>query len=183
MPEFQKTPLAGVVVVVPRVFGDDRGFFMETFNARDFSDAGLPAEFVQDNHSRSSRGVLRGLHYQYPRWQGKLVRCVSGRIYDVAVDIRRQSPTFGQWFGAWLDDSNRQQMYVPPGFAHGFAVESDTADVVYKCTDIYVPEQDAGIRYDDPDVAVTWPVSDAQVSEKDANAPSLKDLPDLTVSD
>lgn len=183
MPEFQKTPLDGVVVVVPRVFGDDRGFFMETFNARDFSDAGLPAEFVQDNHSRSSRGVLRGLHYQYPRWQGKLVRCVSGRIYDVAVDIRRQSPTFGQWFGAWLDDSNRQQMYVPPGFAHGFAVESETADVVYKCTDIYVPEQDAGIRYDDPDVAVDWPVSDAQVSEKDATAPSLSDLPDLTVSD
>ncbi len=183
MPEFQKTPLAGVTVVVPKVFGDDRGFFMETFNAEDFSRSGLPAQFVQDNHSRSSRGVLRGLHYQYPRWQGKLVRCVSGRIYDVAVDIRRDSPTFGQWFGTWLDDTNRHQMYVPPGYAHGFAVESDSADVVYKCTDIYVPEQDAGIRYDDTDVGVEWPIRDAQVSQKDANAPALKDLPNLTVTD
>lgn len=182
MPEFQQTSLPGVVVIAPKVFGDERGFFMETFNSVDFADAGLPTQFVQDNHSRSSRGVLRGLHYQYPRWQGKLVRCVSGRIFDVAVDIRRSSPTFGQWYGTWLDEENRHQMYVPPGFAHGFAVESDLADVIYKCTEVYVPEQDAGIRYDDADVGVEWPINDAQVSEKDANAPGLHELADLTVS-
>jgi len=181
MPEFKRTPLEGVVVIVPKVFGDDRGFFMETFNARDFREEGLPEIFVQDNHSRSSKGVLRGLHYQYPRWQGKLVRCLAGRIFDVAVDICRSSPTFGQWYGTWLDEENRHQMYVPPGFAHGFAVESESADVAYKCTDLYVPEQDAGIRFDDPDVGVEWPIENVQVSDKDAQAPALRDLADLAV--
>ncbi len=176
MIEIEKTPLLGVVVVKNRVFGDERGFFMETYNKQRFEEVGLPGAFVQDNHSRSSKGVLRGLHYQFPQWQGKLVRTISGAIYDVAVDMRRDSPTYSQWFGIELNDDNRWQLYIPPGFAHGFATLSDVADVAYKCTTLYKPEDDAGIRWDDPDVAIDWPVSDPIISSKDADAPFLKDI-------
>ena len=171
----ETTPLEGVLLITPQVFGDDRGFFMETYNAAKTADQGLPEFFVQDNHSRSSKGVLRGLHYQYPQWQGKLVRAISGEIFDVAVDIRRDSPTYGQWFGAILNDENKQQLYVPPGFAHGFCVVSDIADVAYKCTSDYRPEQDVGIRWNDPDIAVEWPIKEPLISDKDAKAHFLKD--------
>ncbi|MEA3291527.1 MAG: dTDP-4-dehydrorhamnose 3,5-epimerase, partial [Pseudomonadota bacterium] len=168
-----KTSLPGVVIVEPRVFGDDRGFFMETFNRAEFADAGLPDTFVQDNHSRSAKGVLRGLHYQYPQWQGKLVRVIKGEIFDVAVDIRRDSPHFGKWYGLNLSEENRLLLYIPPGFAHGFCVTSEVADVVYKCTTAYKPEDDGGVRWDDPDLGIEWPVADPVLSAKDAAAPLL----------
>ncbi len=171
----ETTPLEGVLLITPQVFGDDRGFFMETYNAAKTADLGVPELFVQDNHSRSSKGVLRGLHYQYPQWQGKLVRTISGEIFDVAVDIRANSPTYGQWFGVLLNDENKQQLYIPPGFAHGFCVTSDIADVAYKCTSDYQPNQDVGIRWDDPEIGIDWPIKDALLSEKDSAAPFLKD--------
>lgn len=171
----ETTPLEGVLLITPQVFGDDRGFFMETYNAAKTADLGVPDLFVQDNHSRSSKGVLRGLHYQYPQWQGKLVRVIAGEIFDVAVDIRQDSPTFGQWFGAYLNDENKQQLYVPPGFAHGFCVTSDVVDVAYKCTSDYQPQQDVGIRWDDPDIAIDWPIKEPLLSDKDAKAPLLKE--------
>jgi len=174
--QVQKSILPGVVIVTPKVFRDDRGFFMETFNQSEYSQHGLPDEFVQDNHSRSSKGVIRGLHYQYPLWQGKLVRVIYGEIFDVAVDIRRDSPTFSKWFGIYLNAESLQQLYIPPGYAHGFCVVSETADVVYKCTTTYRPRDDAGIRWNDPDIAVDWPVSDPVVSEKDQSAPLLADV-------
>ena len=174
--QVQKSILPGVVIVTPKVFRDGRGFFMETFNQSEYSHHGLPDEFVQDNHSRSSKGVIRGLHYQYPLWQGKLVRVINGEIFDVAVDIRRDSPTFSKWFGIYLNAENFQQLYIPPGYAHGFCVVSETADVVYKCTTTYRPRDDAGIRWNDPDIAVDWPVSDPVVSEKDQSAPLLADV-------
>lgn len=149
---------------------------METFNQLVFSEARLPDEFVQDNHSRSTKGVLRGLHYQYPQWQGKLVRVLYGEIFDVAVDIRRDSPNYGEWVGEYLNAGNKQQLYVPPGYAHGFCVMSDTADVVYKCTTLYKPEDDAGIRWNDPEVNVEWPLTDPIVSEKDSTAPLLSEV-------
>jgi dTDP-4-dehydrorhamnose 3,5-epimerase len=173
--EVHDTHLKGVRLIVPRVFEDDRGFFLETFNAAVFEENGLPVNFVQDNHSRSTRGVLRGLHYQYPTWQGKLVRVVTGEIFDVAVDIRPESPTFGQWYGVILNEDNKHQLYIPPGYAHGFCVLSETVDVTYKCTAPYTPSEDAGIRWDDPDIGIDWPISDPLVSEKDRNAPLLKD--------
>lgn len=176
MIEVTKTPLSGVVIVKTRVFGDERGFFMETFNQQQFEQAGLPSNFVQDNHSRSSKGVLRGLHYQLPQWQGKLVRALSGAIFDVAVDIRPDSRTFGKWFGLELNDENRLQLYIPPGFAHGFATLSDTADVAYKCTSLYKAEDDAGIAWNDPDVGIIWPINEPLVSEKDAAAPRLSEV-------
>jgi dTDP-4-dehydrorhamnose 3,5-epimerase len=141
---------------------------METFNARYAAEAGLPTAFAQDNQSFSSRGVLRGLHYQYPTWQGKLVRVVSGEVFDVAVDIRRESPGFGRWFGVNLSSENRKQMYIPEGFAHGFCVLSDTAEVIYKCTTSYVPAEDRCILWNDPDIGVQWPIAQPRVSEKDA---------------
>jgi len=171
-----ETPLSGVLLIEPRVFEDDRGFFMETFNADDFANAGLPVTFVQDNHSRSSQNVLRGLHYQYPQWQGKLVRTILGEIFDVAVDIRRDSPTFGEWFGATLSDTNKQQLYIPPGFAHGFCVLSEIADVVYKCTTQYKPSDDAAVRWNDADIGIEWPVENPLVSSKDAAAPALREI-------
>lgn len=176
MIEVTKTPLSGVVIVETRVFGDERGFFMETYNQQRFESVGLPSNFVQDNHSRSSKGVLRGLHYQFPQWQGKLVRVLSGAIFDVAVDIRSDSRTFGKWYGLELNDENRLQLYVPPGFAHGFATLSDTADVAYKCTSLYKPEDDAGIVWNDPEIGIEWPISDPLVSEKDATAPRLSQI-------
>ncbi|MFT5112458.1 MAG: dTDP-4-dehydrorhamnose 3,5-epimerase [Parasphingorhabdus sp.] len=171
-----ETALPGVKVVEPTVFEDARGFFMEVYHREKFAEAGLPEHFVQDNHSRSEYGVIRGLHYQYPQWQGKLVRCVRGEIFDVAVDIRADSPHFGQWHGEILSEKNRRQLYVPPGFAHGFCVLSDIGEVTYKCTSIYKHSDDAGIRWNDPDVGIDWPIKNGSLSEKDANAPLLKEI-------
>lgn len=172
----EKTPLPGVVIITPNVILDDRGFFMEIYNEAKFSELGLPEQFSQDNHSRSSKGVVRGLHYQYPQWQGKMVRAIQGEIFDVAVDIRKDSPHYGQWTGVNLSAYNHKQLYVPPGYAHGFCVISDSADVAYKCTTVYKPEDDAGIRWNDPDIGVEWPVENPSVSEKDQNAPLLKEV-------
>ncbi len=157
-----------VLLIEPDVFGDSRGFFMESWHQEKYAKAGLDVDFVQDNHSRSGRGVLRGLHYQLERPQGKLVRVVTGAVFDVAVDIRRGSPTFGQWAGAELSEDNRHQLYVPPGFAHGFCVLSDTADFLYKCTEFYAPEHEHGIRWDDPAIGIDWPGHDFRISDKDA---------------
>jgi len=177
----EQTKLDGVLLVTPKVFGDDRGFFMETYNKEIALNSGLPDEFVQDNHSKSSKGVLRGLHYQTPQWQGKLVRVVQGEIFDVAVDIRHGSPTYGQWVGEYLNDENKQQLYVPEGFAHGFVVTSDTAEVVYKCTSLYAPQQEGSLLWNDPDIGIEWPVESPLLSEKDKNAVRLADLPEMNV--
>ena len=172
-----ETALPGVMLIEPKVFGDDRGFFLESWNAAAFAAAGLDLTFVQDNHSRSARGVLRGLHYQLGTPQGKLVRVTSGAVFDVAVDIRRSSPHFGHWVGYELSDANKRMLYVPPGFAHGFLVLSDTADFLYKCTTLYNPPTDRGIRFDDPAIGIAWPdVGVApMLSGKDAVAPLLAD--------
>jgi dTDP-4-dehydrorhamnose 3,5-epimerase len=174
------TAIEGVLVIEPTVFGDDRGFFMESFNDRAFRDAtGCDAAFVQDNHSRSVRGVLRGLHFQLaPRAQGKLVRVVLGSVFDVAVDIREGSPTFGRWVGVELSERNRRQLWVPAGLAHGFVVTSDSADVLYKTTDYYAPELERSIRWDDPALSIDWPLDGAlpKLSAKDAAAPLLRDI-------
>ena len=157
-----------VVLIEPKVFGDDRGFFMESFNQRAFNAAtGTDHRFVQDNHSRSGRGVLRGLHYQIRQPQGKLVRVTSGAVFDVAVDLRKSSPTFGQWVGAELSDDNHHQLWVPPGFAHGFVVLSDTAEFLYKTTDYYAPQYERSILWSDPDLAIKWPVDAPILSAKD----------------
>ena len=177
----EQTKLEGVLLVTPQVFGDDRGFFMETYNQAKGVELGLPAEFVQDNHSKSSKGVLRGLHYQNPQWQGKLVRVVQGEIFDVAVDIRHGSPTFGEWVGAYLNDENKQQLYVPEGFAHGFVVTSDTAEVIYKCTSLYAPDQEGSIQWNDPDIGIDWPLDSPLLSQKDSNAQRLKDIAQMSV--
>ncbi len=174
--EVRDTDLTGVKLVIPRVFDDPRGFFLESYNQRAFADAGLPDTFVQDNHSFSTKGVLRGLHYQYPTWQGKLVRAVTGRIFDVAVDIRADSPEFGRWFATELSSENKHQLWVPPGYAHGFCVLSDYADVTYKVTTLYEPSEDRCIRWDDPDIGVQWPIAEPIVSDKDAKGELLKDL-------
>ena len=164
------TRLAGVKVIEPKVFEDARGFFFESYNRRHFGEAvGVSPEFVQDNHSRSQRGVLRGLHYQVRQPQGKLVRAVAGEIFDVAVDLRRASPTFGQWDGVVLSAENRRQLWIPEGFAHGFLVLSETAEVLYKATDYYAPEHERCIAWNDGDIAVQWPLDGApRVSDKDA---------------
>lgn len=180
--KIESTKLADVLLVTPQVFGDERGFFMETYNKQKAAEFGLPSEFVQDNHSRSSKGVLRGMHYQAPQWQGKLVRAVRGEIYDVAVDVRAGSPTFGEWVGVYLNDENRQQLYVPEGFAHGFCVTSDIAEVIYKCTNLYAPEQEGSLQWNDPDVGIEWPVDEPLLSGKDVTGQRLRDLPELTVS-
>lgn len=174
------TPLAipDVFLIEPKVFGDARGFFLESFRQDLFNQAtGTNQEFIQDNHSRSSKGVLRGLHYQLPpHAQGKLVRVVSGAVFDVAVDIRRSSATFGQWVGAELTAENHHQLWIPPGFAHGFAVLSDTADFVYKTTAYYAPESDRGVRWDDTDIGIQWPPLDVpfSLSDKDQKQPLLQ---------
>jgi len=164
-----------VLLVEVDVFDDARGYFMETFHAAKYVRAGLPGNFVQDNHSRSVAGVLRGLHYQLAHPQGKLMRVVSGRVFDVAVDIRRGSPRFGQWVGVELSEQNRNQLYVPPGFAHGFCVLSERADFLYKCTDLYTPGDEYGIAWDDPDLAIAWPRMDYLLSDKDRGFPRLRD--------
>lgn len=173
------TELPGVLVLEPKVFGDARGFFMESFNQRAFKEAaGHDVQFVQDNHSRSSRGVLRGLHYQLPpHAQGKLVRVTAGRVWDVAVDLRRGSATFGRWFGTELSGENHRQMWIPPGFAHGFVVLSDSADFLYKTTDYYAPPAERSVRWDDPALGIAWPMLDMEfiLSSKDAAAPSLRE--------
>lgn len=165
------TALPGVLLLEPRVFGDARGFFMESFNQRTFNDCtGLKVDFVQDNHSRSARGVLRGLHYQLPpRAQGKLVRVVRGAVLDVAVDMRRSSPTFGRWIAEELSETNHRQLWIPPGFAHGFVVLTDSADFLYKTTDYYAPEAERAVRWDDPRLAIDWPDTGVapQLSAKD----------------
>ena len=170
-----ETTLPGVVLVTPRVFEDTRGFFLESFNAERFAGEGLPTVFRQDNHSRSRRDVLRGLHYQVRRPQGKLVGVIRGSIYDVAVDIRRGSPSFGQWYGVELREEEPRYLWVPPGFAHGFCVLSDVADVVYKCTDVYVADFDRGILWSDPFIGITWPVDRPLLSDKDMRLPTLRD--------
>lgn len=171
------TPLPGVKLIEPRVFGDARGFFLESWNAASFAAAGLDLAFVQDNHSRSARGVLRGLHYQLNNPQGKLVRVTQGAVFDVAVDIRRSSQHFGQWVGYELSAENHRMLWVPPGFAHGFLVLSDTADFLYKCTSLYDPPSDRGIRWNDPAIGIAWPGLDGDptLSGKDAIAPLLAD--------
>ncbi|MEE4379654.1 MAG: dTDP-4-dehydrorhamnose 3,5-epimerase [Candidatus Competibacteraceae bacterium] len=167
------TELPGVLILEPRVFGDHRGFFLETYHRARYRQAGVSETFMQDNHSRSRQGVLRGLHYQLVQPQGKLVAVTRGAVFDVAVDIRRGSPTFGRWAGVTLDDENHRQFYVPPGFAHGFCVLSDEADFVYKCTDYYHPESEHGIVWDDPAIGIEWPEMDFTLSEKDAQLPRL----------
>ncbi|ASR42557.1 dTDP-4-dehydrorhamnose 3,5-epimerase [Xanthomonas citri pv. mangiferaeindicae] len=179
-----ETKLPGAVVLEPAVFGDARGFFFEAWNAARFGQHGLPTSFVQSNVSSSAKGVLRGLHYQWPRPQGKLVSVLQGEVFDVAVDIRRGSPTFGQWEGVLLSAENKRQFWIPEGFAHGFAVLSETALFSYLCTDVYVKEADAGVRWDDPQIGVEWPIDAPLLSDKDAQAPLLADiaedrLPDL----
>lgn len=163
------TAISDVLIIEPKVFGDARGFFFESFNRREFGRAtGLDIEFVQDNHSRSERGVLRGLHYQIRQPQGKLVRVVRGAVFDVAVDVRRSSPTFGRWVGVELTEDNHRQLWVPPGFAHGFVVTSETADFLYKTTDYYAPEHERCIAWNDPSIGVSWPVDgEPKLSPKD----------------
>lgn len=166
-----ETGIEGLLVIEPQVFGDDRGFFMETFQSRKFAEYGLPIGFVQDNHSRSNRGILRGLHIQTQNTQGKLVRVISGEVYDVAVDLRKGSPTYGQWRGVYLSGENKKMFWVPEGFAHGFYVTSDSADFVYKCTDYYSPEYDLSIAWNDPALNIDWPISEEpQLSAKDQQA-------------
>ncbi len=154
-----ETSLASVLLIEPKVFGDERGFFMETWQKKFFEEAGIRAPFVQDNHSRSGAGVLRGLHFQLEHPQGKLVRVSQGRVFDVAVDVRVGSPTFGQWYGAELSAENHRQLWVPPGFAHGFYVLSEVADFQYKCTDYYCPDCEGGIAWNDPDINIAWPIT------------------------
>lgn len=174
---FVPTAIPDVVVIEPQLFGDERGFFMETWHAEKFAAAGIDAAFVQDNHSRSARGTLRGLHYQIERTQGKLLRVVAGEVFDVAVDVRRSSPTFGRWVGVTLSAENRRQLWVPPGFAHGFYVCSDAADFVYKCTDFYAPQHERTLRWDDPAIGVAWPLEHGgpTLSPKDAAGTLLRD--------
>ncbi len=173
-----KTHLPGVIVIEPKVFGDKRGFFLETYREDVLKQAGINVKFVQDNHSRSTQGVLRGLHYQLTQTQGKLVRVTSGTVFDVAVDVRKGSPTFGQWYGTQLDEKSMRMMYVPPGYAHGFVVLSKSADFLYKCTDYYHPESEQGIAWDDPDIGIDWSISDISskisLSEKDKKNVLLK---------
>lgn len=164
-----KTAIPDVLIFEPKVFGDERGFFFESFNHKLFEEAvGYPVTFVQDNHSKSSKGVLRGLHYQLPpHAQGKLVRCIAGEVFDVAVDIRKSSPTFGKWVGLHLSGDNKRQMWIPEGFAHGFVVLSDTAEFLYKATDYYAPHSEGSIRWDAPELNITWPIRNVMLSDKD----------------
>jgi dTDP-4-dehydrorhamnose 3,5-epimerase len=173
------TALPGVLIIEPRVFGDARGFFMETWHADRYAEAGIPSRFVQDNCSRSGRGILRGLHFQEPKGQGKLVHVLNGAVLDVAVDVRVGSPHFGQAVAVELSADNRRQLWIPPGFAHGFCVLSESADFLYKCTELYAPEHDRGIAWNDPDLGIDWPVKDPKLSAKDSALPRLKDAPVL----
>lgn len=171
--------IEGLKVITPTVFGDKRGYFMETYNQNDFKAAGIDMDFVQDNQSSSSKGVLRGLHFQKKHAQDKLVRVIEGEVFDVAVDLRDGSPTFGKWYGVLLSAENKKQFFIPKNFAHGFLVVSDHAEFCYKCTDFYHPEDEGGIQWDDPDIGVEWPIKEdmeLNLSEKDAKRDSLKDF-------
>ena len=171
------TDLPGVLIIEPQAFGDDRGFFLEAFQAERYrQEAGISLAFVQDNHSRSRRGVLRGLHAQRQHPQGKLVRVARGETFDVAADIDPRSPTFGRWVGATLSDANHRQLWIPPGYAHGFVVVSEIADVEYKCTDYYDAQSEIGVIWNDPDLAIRWPLDDPTLSEKDKRLPALAKL-------
>lgn len=179
---FEATPLPGVYLLTPRVFGDERGFFLESWNAAVFRDAGFDLDFVQDNHSRSARGTLRGLHYQTRHTQGKLVRVTSGSVYDVAVDLRRDSPTLGRSFGVVLDALEHRMLWIPPGFAHGFYVTSEYADFQYKCTDRYDPDSEVSIAWNDPELAIDWPLVNGaapSLSDKDQAGLAFSEAPRL----
>ena len=176
---FIETSIEGVYIIEPTVFGDNRGYFMESYSKRDFEEAGLTMNFVQDNESKSKKGVLRGLHFQTKHTQGKLVRVVEGEVFDVAVDLREGSPTFGQWTGVTLTAENKKQFYIPEGFAHGFLVLSDTATFQYKCTDYYAPEYDGGVLWNDPDINIEWPlegIEEVLLSDKDQKQQTLKEF-------
>lgn len=173
---FTETPIKDLYVIEPAVFGDHRGYFMETYNSKDFSEAGLNMTFVQDNQSKSKKGVLRGLHFQTKNPQGKLVRVISGEVFDVAVDLRAGSETYGKWHGLLLSAENKRQFYIPEGFAHGFLVTSDEAEFVYKCTNFYDPQSEGGIVWDDPEIGINWPlngIGELLLSEKDKVLPKL----------
>ncbi|RAP50378.1 MAG: dTDP-4-dehydrorhamnose 3,5-epimerase [Methanosphaera sp. rholeuAM74] len=175
---FIKTSIDGVIIIEPTVFGDERGYFMETYQKEEFAEAGLDFDFVQDNQSSSRKGVLRGLHFQYTQPQGKLVRVISGEVFDVAVDLRENSPTYGKWEGVILSSENKKQFYIPEGFAHGFVVLSDSAEFTYKCTDFYKADDEGGIKWDDPEIGIEWPIDDIDeiiLSEKDKKWKPLKD--------
>ena len=172
----KETKLTGVLILEPKVFTDDRGYFFETWNSTRYEQAGIPGPFVQDNISFSTKGILRGLHFQYPQSQGKLIQVLSGEVEDVVVDIRAGSPTYGQWLSEVLSESNHRQMYVPPGFAHGYCVTSEAALFSYKCTDFYNPATEHGIIWNDPDIGIAWPIAQPVLSTKDAVYPRLKDL-------
>jgi dTDP-4-dehydrorhamnose 3,5-epimerase len=175
--KFERLSILDVIVITPTVFRDERGFFMEAYKKSEFAAAGIPERFVQDNQSKSGHAVLRGLHYQkIPKAQGKLMQVTQGEIFDVAVDIRKGSPTYGKWVGVKLSSNSAQMLYVPVGFAHGFCVLSETAEVTYKVTDEYSPEHEAGIVWDDPDIAIAWPVEHPSLSRRDAAYPRLKGL-------
>jgi dTDP-4-dehydrorhamnose 3,5-epimerase len=178
--KFEPTPLRDVYLVQPRVFGDQRGFFLESWNQEAFRSAGFDMHFVQDNHSRSARGILRGMHYQTEHTQGKLVRVTSGEVFDAVVDLRRSSPTLGQWYGVCLSAENHRMLWVPPGFAHGFYVTSDYADFQYKCTELYHPQSEVSLAWDDPTVGIEWPLAEGEspsLSEKDAKGLAWTDIP------
>ncbi len=171
-----ETVLPGVLIIEPKVFGDARGFFLETFQSDRYREAGIVLPFVQDNHSRSQKGVLRGLHFQRTRPQGKLVRVSRGAVYDVTVDIRPGSPTQGKFVGVELDDSNHRQVWIPPGYAHGFCALSDIVDFQYKCTEPYDPSDEAGVIWNDPEIAIPWPIDAPRLSDKDTRHPTLREL-------
>jgi dTDP-4-dehydrorhamnose 3,5-epimerase len=176
--KFTKTSIEGIIIIEPTVFGDDRGYFMETYHQEEFKDFGLDLNFVQDNQSKSTKGVLRGLHFQYKNPQGKLVRVIKGEVFDVAVDLRKDSPTYGKWEGVRLSEKNKKQFYIPEGFAHGFLVLSDEAEFTYKCTDFYDAEDEGGILWNDPEIGIDWPLSnidEVSLSEKDKMWKTLKD--------
>jgi dTDP-4-dehydrorhamnose 3,5-epimerase len=178
--KFEPTPLQGVYLLTPQVFGDERGFFLESWNARTFANEGFDLDFVQDNHSRSAQGILRGMHYQTEHTQGKLVRVTSGAVFDAVVDMRRDSPTLGRWFGATLSAKNHQMLWVPPGFAHGFYVLSEYADFQYKCTNIYHPGSEISLAWDDPAVGIEWPIPAGEaprLSGKDAEGLPFSEAP------
>lgn len=177
--KFIKTKIKDLYIIEPKCFGDDRGYFMETYSEKAFNEAGLTMKFVQDNESRSKKGVLRGLHFQTKHTQGKLVRVTNGEVYDVAVDLRKGSPTYGEWEGILLTAENKKQFYVPEGFAHGFLVVSDYATFNYKCTDFYAPEYDGGVLWNDPEIGIEWPLNGIEellLSEKDTKQKTLKEL-------
>ena len=172
--KFTKTAIEGIIIVEPTVFGDDRGFFMETYQKEEFAKGGITADFVQDNHSGSAKGVLRGMHYQINFPQSKLVRCISGEVFDVVIDLRENSPTYKKWEGVILSAENRKQLFVPKGFAHGFLVLSDTAELLYKVDDYYHPNDEGGIMWNDPEIGINWPISDdfqPILSDKDKKHP------------